>query len=700
MSSPNLKQTVLVLAIAQAFTFSVHAQSSTEALPEIVVTASKQTAERASVGGFSETSLMQTPASVVAIGREQMQDLNIRSSTDAMRYDASVGDSYNAVGYAEQFSVRGFALDNLSSYRKDGIVIPGDTQIPLENKERIEILKGIAGLQAGVTGPGGIINYALKRPTSTPLRSVTLEARERGTAYGSIDLGGRMEDKRFGYRINAAAENLKSYVKGADGERTFFGAAFDWQVSPQALLQLDMDYQHKSQISAPGYQLLGGKRIPENVSPSMLLNKQPWTKPVDTWSNNVGLRFEYTLSDAWRATLSANRHSFKRDDYTAFPYGCYAELEYAAGYCSNGDYDLYDYQSTGERKQPVGAQALLQGKFATGSVGHELTLGFATSHRSDYAGDDVFDPAGTGNIYDNVIVPPAPGNPTTGPVVRTHTDKERSLIVQDVLTLSPQFKLHAGLRQVKVKRDADVDRSFTLPNLALVLTPGRDWMVYGSIAHGMEHGGQADMENANPEEILAPSRSKQAEIGAKGVLGNAMTVSAALFQVERGNEFTNGAGYYVRGGQQTHRGLELGAQGSAGANLKYSVSMTAMHMLIEGTGDAAKDNKRSTNVPAFRTAAMLEYRVASIPGLKLDGLLTHSGKKAFDDENKTFVPGYTLLGLGSAYATRIGGVATTLRLNVDNVTDKFYWRDVTPVLGGYLFPGAPRTARLSAQFDF
>jgi iron complex outermembrane receptor protein len=37
---------------------------------------------------------------------------------------------------------------------------------------------------------------------------------------------------------------------------------------------------------------------------------------------------------------------------------------------------------------------------------------------------------------------------------------------------------------------------------------------------------------------------------------------------------------------------------------------------------------------------------------------------------------------------------------VDNVLDKFYWRDVTPDLGGYLFAGAPRTFRLSAQFDF
>jgi iron complex outermembrane receptor protein len=163
-----------------------------------------------------------------------MQDLSIRSTTEALRYDASVSDAYNAVGYAEQFSIRGFALDNNYSYRKDGFAIPGDTQIPLENKERIEVLKGLAGLTAGVATPGGIVNYVTKRPTNTPLRSATVEVSERGTLYGTVDLGGRFDDRRFGYRINAAAADLHSYVRGANGDRQFVSGAFDWQISPDA----------------------------------------------------------------------------------------------------------------------------------------------------------------------------------------------------------------------------------------------------------------------------------------------------------------------------------------------------------------------------------------------------------------------------------------------------------------------------------
>jgi iron complex outermembrane receptor protein len=97
---------------------------------------------------------------------------------------------------------------------------------------------------------------------------------------------------------------------------------------------------------------------------------------------------------------------------------------------------------------------------------------------------------------------------------------------------------------------------------------------------------------------------------------------------------------------------------------------------------------------------VVEYLVPALPNLKLQGLWQYSAKKAFDPENTVYVPGYHVFGLGASYAVRAGGLNTTVRANVDNVTNKFYWRDVTQLVGGYLFPGAPRTLRVSAQFDF
>jgi iron complex outermembrane receptor protein len=715
MPQVHLKYSVLAFAVMQAFSASASAQS----VPEIVISGARPlAAERASIGGFADAPLLDTPASISTIGRKQIEDFGIHNSTDAMKLDASVGDSYNAVGYAENFSIRGFALDNTSSYRKDGIAIPGDAQIPLENKERIEVLKGLAGLQAGVAAPGGIINYVTKRPTAGDLRSVTFDVRERGTVYGAVDLGGRFGDKRFGYRINAAGEKLRSYVKGADGERQFVSGAFDWQITPDALLQLDLDYQHKSQLSVPGYQLIRNVSLPTGISQTTLLNDQPWAKPVDTKSTNAGLRFEYRINNDWQASIGMNKHWFKRDDYTAFPYGCSNEGEgFYPGYCSNGDYDVYDYQSTGERKSPFGAQAMVQGRFATGAMQHQLTLGTSLFTRSDKSGDYVYDPAGTSNIYHNVIVPPAPGNPSTGPVFERRSENERALFVQDVATLSSQLKLHTGLRYVQVKRDeylpddnsriagaprfyAHSDEGFTLPSLALVYSLNQDWNVYGALSHGLEHGGIAPIETTNQNTALAPSRSKQFEIGVKGAIDNDTTVSAALFQIRKGHEFTDESNTYVRRGESTHRGLELSAQGRATRELQYGLSLLALRTEQKGTGQADFDGKRVTDVPNFKSSAWVEYSVPAVAGLKVNAAWQYSGAKAFDLANTVMVPGYHLVDLGAAYSTRVLGASTTLRVGVNNVFDKFYWRDVTPALGGYLLTGAPRTFRALAQFDF
>ncbi|UGQ44723.1 TonB-dependent siderophore receptor [Massilia endophytica] len=698
MTKTKFAVTAAALAVAQAFPHTAAAQSEPK-MAEVVVSATRTVADRASVAGFSDSPLLQTPASVSVITREQMQDLNIQTTTDAARYDASISDAYNAVGYAEQFSIRGFKLDNASSYRKDGLAISGDTQIPLENKESIEVLKGLAGLQAGLAAPGGIVNYVTKRPTSQTMRSALFGVSERGSLHGEVDLGGRFEDRRFGYRINAAADRLRSYIKGADGHRSFVSGAFDWQITPQALLQIDADYQNKSQVSAPGFQLIGGTSLPD-VAADNMLNNQPWSLPVKTESSNIGARFQYQFSPEWHATVSANRHLFKRDDYTAFPYGCSTE-ELWPGFCANGDYDVYDYRSLGEKKKPLAAQAMLQGRFATGSLRHEFTGGFSYFENHEYWGDYIYNWVGVSNIYHPVAVPPDGGS--SGPVSERRNDHERALFVQDIVALTGELKLHAGARYVKVRRnEVDViptNANFWLPNVALVYSPRETASLYVSYAQGLEHGGIAPIETSNANHALPPGKSRQVEVGAKALVGG-VSYSGALYQIEKGLEYTDASGTFVRNGQARHRGIEFAAQGRLTRELMVGVSATALHTEQSGTGKSIYDGKRVTNVPAFKSTVFAEYTLAQVPGLKLNGDWQFAGKKAFDEENTVMVPKYHVLNLGASYSTRLGGAPTVFRAQVRNALDKFYWRDVTPDLGGYLFPGAERTFRVSAQVFF
>ncbi|HEY6773953.1 MAG TPA: TonB-dependent siderophore receptor [Oxalicibacterium sp.] len=707
-------------ALAPAFAQTAQNDDAPEnVLPAVTVTAAPDDggkATTASVGGFGETPLLETPASVSVITQQQMQDRNIRSTTAAVETDASVNDAYNAVGYAEQFSIRGFTLENETSFRKDGLSFSGASSVPLENKERIEILKGLSGLQAGVATPGGIINYVTKRPTETPVRTLTTEFSERGTAYGAIDLGGMSEDKRFGYRINAATETINSYVKGADGNRNFVSGAFDWHLTDRALLQLDMDYQHKSQITAAGYQLMGGTDLPTHVDPKRLIGKQPWTSPVTDDTSNIGLRFKYNIDDNWNLTLAANRYRLKRDDHSAFPYGCFSQLGFDPGFCSNGDFDVYDYRSDNEVHTILGTQALLQGKFDTGSVKHDFTVGFTADRRRDRVGDCVYGTVdcsgsasnGTSNIYNPVAVPPS--TISSGPVRLQRKDDEWSVFTQDVMKLSDKVSLHAGLRYTELRRNqydvidgselSEYSKSYVLPNVALVVMPQPGLALYGSYAEGLQHGGQAGAFDTNANQVLNPSVSKQYEIGLKKDISGALSFTAALFQIKAPLEYTDNTNTFVQNGDAVHRGIELGLTGRVTRQLLAGMSLTALDAKQKNTGDASLDDKRNVNVPKLKTVAFLDYAVSEMPGLNLNTTITYSGSKAFDTQNEVKVGGYAVVDAGARYATRIGNTPVRFNFTVYNVFDKFYWRDVTQDLGGYLFPGAPRTFKLTAQFDF
>ncbi|MFP5392503.1 MAG: TonB-dependent siderophore receptor [Gammaproteobacteria bacterium] len=647
-------------------------------LPEVVIVA-----ERGAVPAAPA-------AQLVSIDADEMRSRGIRSSTEALRFDASVNESYNAVGYAEQFSLRGFTLDANSSYRKDGFAISADTQIPLENKERIEIVKGLGGVEAGIAAPGGVIDYVLKRPTDAPLRAVTLEARERGTLYGAVDIGGRFADGRFGYRINAANERIRSYVRGANGSREFVAAAFDWRIGARTLLELDADYQHKSQISNTGYQLTAGTALPERVDPSFLVNDQPWVKPTDTRSSNVGLRLHYRLDNGWQATLAANRHRFERDDFVIFPYGCSSEgAGFYPGYCVNGDYDAYDYRSEGEKKNPLGLRAQLAGRSMVGGVAHALSFTLERSTRTDWFGDYVYEYIGAGNIYRHNVL--APADKATRNIRARRHERETALALQDSIEVGGATRLDLGVRRVRVERDAGFQAGFSLPSAAVVHTLADGATVYASAALGLEHGGVAPFLTQNEYATLSPSRTRQVEVGGRGKWAG-VNFSAALFQIAQALEYTDAANVYVSHGRRTHRGVELTARGGSAA-LRWSTSLMGLRSRQSGTGQAALDGKHVANVPALKASSTATYTLGD---WQLDGEWTYSAKKSFNVENTVDVPGYHVFGVGAARSW--GGL--TVRANVDNIADKFYWRDATPLAGGYLFPGAPRTFRVSAQFGF
>lgn len=97
----------------------------------------------------------------------------------------------------------------------------------------------------------------------------------------------------------------------------------------------------------------------------------------------------------------------------------------------------------------------------------------------------------------------------------------------------------------------------------------------------------------------------------------------------------------------------------------------------------------------------MDYRLPFTADISLLGGWRYASSNVATPDGVTRVPAYHVFDAGLRYATRWNGHALTVRLNVDNVFNRFYWRD-TGSSGGdsYLFPGAPRLARLSVTWAF
>lgn len=691
-------------------------------LPTITVSGERGNALRArtaSVAGLDDAPLRDTPASVSVVTRAQLDDQQAKRLSDVVRNDASVVNDYAPVGYFEGFAIRGFPVDLASAIRIDGLTVSGEQNVPLENKERVEILKGLAGIDSGVVAPGGVINFVTKR--SANVASVTGGVDSRGSTSAAVDLGRRFgPDNQFGFRINAAKENMHSYIDGTNGRRTFGSIAADWDISPRASLQFNAEFQQWIQRSAPGYQLLGGTVVPSVKTTSKALGTQPWAKPVTTDALNLNARFDYQFNDDWKAYIAAGRSRTMIDDNSAFAYGCSYAASCTAGATSpfffgaNGDYDVYDFRSPGEYRRNDDLRAVTTGKFATGPLRHELTLGVSVQRRVVHMATAVYDYVGSENIYGpDVTFAPSPNTP--GSSYPQLDSWQYGVFGLDRISIGEHWQVLAGGKEVLLRQrswssvDGDAthtDRSVFLPQVALVYKPVNVLSLYASYSKALSLGDQAPVRATNAYAFLPPVESHQIEVGAKYDWLDRLSLTAAVFSISKPFQFADpdasGTTYtFVQRGTQRHQGIELGAAGRVTERLGLTASVAAIRARAYDSGSPAYEGHQVINVPALRASLYADYAVPGVAGLNVLGGVEYSAARNANEEGTAQVPAWFVFNLGARYTTKIGGHRTVLRVSVDNLFNKFYWRDAGEQQGdAYLFPGAPRTARVSLTYDF
>ena len=676
--------------------------------------------QSADVGGLG-LSWFKTPQSVSVLGADILLATSASTLSQAIKLDASLADSYNTTGYIENMSVRGFLLDPSSNYRRNGLAISNYTPVALENKERIEILKGVAGMQSGVSSPGGLVNFVTKTPVSDAFNTVQLSTNSNGGTKLHLDSNSLWG--KTGVRFNVASENLQSHFNQASGSRELVSLALAQSLTHDTQVSVDMEYHHKRQPSVPGLGLLDtngdgvGDALPDRINPRLNLNDQSWSLPFEATSTALQLGLKTRLSTNWTAQASVAVQRAVINDRIAFPDGCSNAATYVyPGLCANGDVDVYDFRSEGEERTSWGWDARATRPVNWLSLGHQITVGISgRGNRDDLPPLQAYNYVGSTNIYAPVRLP-ADASLTE---LNTNT-RQRAVdgFVTLVSNIGTTVQTVVGLRTSSLSRDSarsdgsravSINQTISTPWLAATWQASTSNTLYASWGQGVELEVVPNRPNryTNYGETLPALKSEQLELGWKWLIEPRFTLSAAVFSIDKpyADDMPNATGLPTRitGGKSArHRGLELAVQGRVSSQLSVQSTLSVLDARYATAIDPALVGQRVTNVPKLKASVFADYKFADLPGLSVHGLLGYEDGKTASADGTATLQSALQLDVGLGYAQRIHGTAVRWQLGIDNMTDRIYWREApTQSWGGvYLFPSTPRTVRASVSLDF
>ncbi len=233
----------------------------------------------------------------------------------------------------------------------------------------------------------------------------------------------------------------------------------------------------------------------------------------------------------------------------------------------------------------------------------------------------------------------------------------------------------------------------------MVYKPLPTLSIYGSYSEGIEQGGTAPEHAVNANEILGPLKTEQLEAGVKYELPGGALLTTALFQIDKGLEYTDDTNTYVQDGRQVHEGVEVTLAGAVTSRLSMVAGVAYLKPEIEETADVTLIGKQPQGVPQWQANLFANYDLSDfVPGLSINGGIYYSGEKAIDRQNTWMAEDYVRLDAGLRYEQRFNDTTNVIyRLTVENLADETYLANTT---FGTLNFGSPRSVILSATVDF
>lgn len=692
----------ITLTLIQFNAFAQTAPAETT-LPEIEVSSGRdgETATynvpTATSATKTEAPLRDIPQTVNVVPQQLLRDQGVRSMEDTLRIVPGVGLSHGD-GQRDQVTIRGFSAigDQFIDGLRDDALYFRD----LSNIEQVEVIKGPASVLYGRGSAGGLINRVTKKP-GADITELTGQIGSYAQRRGQFDIGRNLGDQGVSFRLTGAIERADSYRNPQFLNREAFAPSVMFRLGRDTDLLLQAEYLSDRRITDFGIPAFQGR--PVDV-PRGTYYGAANAREVDTSEARVKAG-GFTLNHRFGDGL-ALRNAFRYYDYALdrnnTNVASVNEVQRTAS---------LNHSNVRRREDGFFNQTELTQKLDIAGMRHQVLYG-AELGRQDK--DQLFRTqanAGTVSLFDPVLptlpllANAAPSSDNVG-ILTT-----KSLYLQDMITLAPQWKALAGVRydhftqetEERVAGRTDLSRTDAAwsPRVGLVYQPTLAQSYYVSLSRSFQPSAETFPLAANNAQI-EPEQTNNKEIGAKlDFLGGRASATASLFELERTNIKTTDParpGILIPIGEQRTRGLELAFTGDLSRG--WQIWSGYAYLQAESTSSTAIDagqpvqGKRPTLTPKHSANVWLTKAFGN--GWRAGAGVNYVDDRFANPGNTVTLPGFATVDTMAGYT--FGKI--DVQLNVYNLFDREHIVSGHGTAPNLNLPGAPRTAQLTARYRF
>ncbi len=694
--------------------------------------------------------LVDTTRTMTVIPDQVIKDQGVTNLTDALKNVPGVGAFYagenGSSTTGDAVYMRG--VDTSNSIYVDGIRDIASVTRDTFNTQQVEVIKGPSGTDYGRSAPSGSINMISKQPRLDTGLDASVSAGSAWMRRGTLDYNQEINDKAA-FRLNLMGEKTHDAARdNIQNER--YGVAPSLALGLDTATRLYVNYLHVHQnntpdggiptVGLPGYSAPSAAYAALNNSGKVATSNYYGTDSDfdKSTTDSATLRFEHDLSD--NTTLrNTTRWSRVKQEYL---------LTAVMGGASNitapnpNDVGSWRWSRLANTKdisnRILTNQTNITSKFATGSVGHDVSAGveFTRENQTTYGVNALTPPAV--NIYHPISSISIGGLDRNGANANGQTDTF-GIYAFDTLAITSDFELNGGIRldnyhteydsatacggtgrgalacPAGVARNTpvttvDTAKSGNLVNwkagaLYRLTEQGNLYVNYaisqqppGGSSFALAAGGSGNSANRTD---FKPQKAKSSEVGTKWqVLDKRLLLNAALFRTDIENEVdANDDGTYSQTGKKRVEGYELSATGNITPDWEIIAGYTMQHASVREGASVAQDGSSAlAYTPKHAFTLWTNYQATDAlsvgAGARYVGSLRRGSDGAVGTPDHT--EGYWVADAKLGYKVNNN---LDLQLNVYNLFDTNYVASINK--SGYRYhPGEPRTFLLTANVHF